>query len=103
MGALLQAQLIVSRTGYTTLMDLARIGRSALVVPTPGQEEQEYLGELHARTGRFIVQRQDRLNIAEVLESGPVNQVKEMREAGAGERLEQALQDLFALITRTGV
>jgi predicted glycosyltransferase len=103
-GALLQAQLIVSRTGYTTLMDLARIGRSALVVPTPGQQEQEYLGDLHARSGRFSVQAQDRLNIREVLERGGVKdvvEVKDMQEARTDHGLERALQDLASLIANS--
>ena len=57
------ASLIVSRSGYTTLMDLAAIGRSALIIPTPGQAEQEYLGDLHRRTGRFVVQHQDAIDL----------------------------------------
>lgn len=103
-GALLQAQLIVSRTGYTTLMDLAHIGRSALVIPTPGQDEQEYLGELHARSGRFLVQAQDRLNIREVLERGGMKEemkVKDAKEQGTDHGLERALQDLAALIANS--
>ena len=75
-GALLQAELIVSRTGYTTLMDLARIGRSALVIPTPGQEEQEYLGTLHAKTGRFVVQAQDAMDIRKVLDGGELQDAR---------------------------
>lgn len=62
------SEFIVSRSGYTTLMDLVALGRTALLIPTPGQAEQEYLGDLHARTGRFLVQRQDRLDVAAALE-----------------------------------
>lgn len=97
-GALLQAQLIVSRTGYTTLMDLAHIGRSALLIPTPGQEEQEYLGVLHARSGRFFVQSQEKLDIKEVLENGGLKDVKVEMGTGTDGGLEHALQDLAALI-----
>lgn len=101
-GALLQARLIVSRTGYTTLMDLARIGKSALAIPTPGQQEQEYLGELHTRTGRFFVQPQEKLNIAEVLESGRVKDVQPTSVSRTGDGLEHALGDLAALIANSG-
>ncbi len=62
------AKLVVSRSGYTTLMDLASLGLSGLVVPTPGQEEQEYLGRLHGATGRFQVQRQGSIDIAQALD-----------------------------------
>lgn len=67
-GELLRAELIVSRSGYTTLMDLAALGRTALVIPTPGQEEQEYLGALHRATGRFLVQAQDAIDLNAALQ-----------------------------------
>jgi uncharacterized protein (TIGR00661 family) len=38
-----EAPLIISRPGYSTLMDLSFIGGKALFIPTPGQTEQEYL------------------------------------------------------------
>lgn len=38
---------ILSRSGYTTIMDVARLGKKAIYIPTPGQLEQEYLFELH--------------------------------------------------------
>ncbi|MBV6406040.1 MAG: glycosyltransferase [Flavobacteriales bacterium] len=69
--ALLGASLIVSRSGYTTLMDLAALGLGALIIPTPGQPEQEYLGRLHARTGRFVVQDQHSVDLARVLAAPP--------------------------------
>ena len=37
------ADLIICRSGYSTVMDLYHTGISALLVPTPGQPEQEYL------------------------------------------------------------
>jgi len=32
------------RSGYSSVMDLLKLGRRALLIPTPGQTEQEYLG-----------------------------------------------------------
>lgn len=43
-----ESEFIVCRSGYSTIMDLYAIGRSAILVPTPGQSEQEYLAELHS-------------------------------------------------------
>ncbi|PZD77728.1 glycosyltransferase [Mesonia sp. K7] len=40
-----QSQLILSRSGYTTVMDLAKLRKKAFFIPTPGQTEQEYLAE----------------------------------------------------------
>ncbi|WP_315819549.1 glycosyltransferase [Paraflavitalea speifideaquila] len=38
-----EAELVISRCGYTTVMDLFLMGKKSILVPTPGQAEQEYL------------------------------------------------------------
>lgn len=48
------ASLVVARSGYSTVMDLARTGRRAVLVPTPGQTEQEYLARHLADAGWFL-------------------------------------------------
>lgn len=40
---ILKAKKIVSRSGYSTLMDLAYLACEKELIPTPGQYEQEYL------------------------------------------------------------
>jgi len=40
-----ESDLIISRSGYTTVMDLAKLNKRAIFIPTPGQFEQEYLAE----------------------------------------------------------
>jgi len=37
------AEFVISRSGYTTVMDLIKLGKKSILVPTPGQAEQEYL------------------------------------------------------------
>ena len=44
-GLIGRAVRIVCRSGYSTIMDLRAVGRTAVLVPTPGQGEQEYLAE----------------------------------------------------------
>ena len=48
---LLGAALVVVRAGYSSIMDLQRLGKRTLLVPTPGQTEQEYLGSYLAGKG----------------------------------------------------
>ncbi|WKZ58405.1 MAG: glycosyltransferase [Cyclobacteriaceae bacterium] len=43
--AMAASKMILSRSGYSTIMDLARLGKKAIFVPTPGQTEQEYLAQ----------------------------------------------------------
>ncbi|MCF8713911.1 glycosyltransferase [Joostella atrarenae] len=40
-----ESEVIISRSGYTTVLDLAKLGKKAFFIPTPGQYEQEYLAE----------------------------------------------------------
>ena len=39
------SDLIIARSGYSTLMDLALLEKKAILIPTPGQPEQIYLGK----------------------------------------------------------
>ena len=51
--ALHQAELVVCRSGYSTLMDLVAQNKRAIVIPTPEQTEQEYLGAYLHEQGIF--------------------------------------------------
>jgi len=42
---ILQSKIIIARPGYTTIMDLAILGKTAFFIPTPGQYEQLYLAK----------------------------------------------------------
>jgi len=59
------ARLVVARSGYSTIMDLCRLGKSALLIPTPGQPEQQYLATSLAQAGYFNIQQQHQLNLIE--------------------------------------
>jgi hypothetical protein len=56
-------KMIICRSGYSSLMDLMKVGSKALLIPTPGQPEQVYLGERMTAHPQFCVQRQGKVNI----------------------------------------
>lgn len=58
-----RSRLIVTRSGYTTLMELAELGKKALLIPTVGQSEQEYLAEYHEGMGHLHAVHQAQLNL----------------------------------------
>lgn len=58
-----RAKLVISRSGYSTIMDLAVIGTKALMTPTPGQIEQEYLSEYHNKKNTFYSVKQNKLDL----------------------------------------
>ncbi|MCD4735791.1 MAG: hypothetical protein K8R53_07080, partial [Bacteroidales bacterium] len=58
-----EAGMIVCRPGYSSVMDLVTLGKSAVLVPTPGQTEQEYLaGYLHGKMGFTTVKQKNLKN-----------------------------------------
>jgi predicted glycosyltransferase len=48
---ILKAQKIISRSGYSTIMDLNALNVESELIATKGQKEQEYLAELHQKKG----------------------------------------------------
>jgi len=58
-----KAKLVVSRSGYSTIMDVAVVGAKALFIPTPGQIEQEYLSSYHNMLGTFYSVTQDAIDL----------------------------------------
>jgi len=64
-SAIQSAELIICRSGYSTIMDLEALDVRALLVPTPGQTEQEYLAEYHAKLGRHEMISQQELSKVE--------------------------------------
>jgi len=63
-----RAKLVVTRPGYTTIMELAVLGKKALFIPTPGQTEQVYLASYHKKKENFYSVEQDKLNLREDVE-----------------------------------
>ena len=48
-----RSESIITRSGYTAIMELISLNCSALLIPTPGQTEQEYLARYLAEKGWF--------------------------------------------------
>lgn len=63
-----KAEWVISRSGYSTVMDIAMLGKKAILVPTPGQPEQEYLGEYLSAKGFAPALTQKDFSLAKALE-----------------------------------
>lgn len=78
---LIQAETVICRSGYSSLMDLCALGKKAVLIPTPGQTEQEYLARHFAENQRAVVVMQKNLR-------------SEFRQAvGALEQLSEAVAE----------
>lgn len=61
------SDVIISRPGYTTIMDLIRLKKNAILVPTPGQTEQEYLAAYYNAAGIFYCVSQNEFDVKTAL------------------------------------
>jgi UDP-N-acetylglucosamine transferase subunit ALG13 len=56
----MKAGFIISRSGYSTIMDIDALQKKSILVPTPGQTEQEYLADhLMKKQFAFCVKQND--------------------------------------------
>jgi uncharacterized protein (TIGR00661 family) len=66
--AFAKSEYVISRTGYTTVMDICKLQKKAILVPTPGQTEQEYLAKHLTQQGWCLTFKQDNFNLKEALQ-----------------------------------
>jgi predicted glycosyltransferase len=64
------SDIIITRSGYTTIMELVSMNCTALIIPTPGQTEQEYLAEYLSEKGWFHTVSQDEISSEILLRPG---------------------------------
>ena len=57
--AIAKAKLVICRSGYSSIMDLLRLRKKAILIPTPGQTEQLYLAKLMKEKNWFVVDQQN--------------------------------------------
>ncbi len=65
---LAMSKIVICRSGYTSVMDLAALQKKAILIPTPGQTEQEYLAKYLMEKQFFLLEKQEDLSIKKSLE-----------------------------------
>lgn len=58
-----KASFVITRSGYSAIMDLVALRKKAIVVPTPGQTEQEYLAKRWSERGVLLSMTQGDFNL----------------------------------------
>ncbi len=70
--AMLHSERIISRCGYTTIMDLIKLQKKAVLIPTPGQTEQEYLAKYLMDNKMFYTTLQKDFDLQRSLEEANI-------------------------------
>ena len=76
---LLKAKYIISRSGYSSIMDLVQLNKPAILIPTPGQTEQEYLAIYLNGKGGFQTYTQDDFELDSALKNTMEREVHQFR------------------------
>ena len=90
-----RADVIVSRAGYSTIMEVISFKKPALFIPTPGQTEQEYLAERLNGAGLFYCVTQDKIDLA--------HDIKKAKEAGFKEVFTGQINDVAQILSMMGL
>ncbi len=61
------ATILICRSGYSSLMDLVQVQKQAILIPTPGQTEQEYLARKYSDQGLFFSCTQSAFQLEQAL------------------------------------
>ncbi len=70
---LTQSSQVLCRSGYSSIMDLCKMNKTALLIPTPGQPEQEYLAHRMKSLGFAHVISQHDFDLKKILQYRPDN------------------------------
>lgn len=92
---LVKADLILCRSGYSSIMDLVTLGKRAILVPTPGQTEQEYLAQVCQEKGWFYSQAQDQFDLQKAIKTSIHYQPSEQLSGNRKGQLEEVVGKLF--------
>lgn len=65
--AIQQSKMVICRSGYTTLMELLPLKKKMILIPTPGQTEQEYLAGLCMQANYAFAVQQNEFDLSAVL------------------------------------
>ncbi len=65
--AMQQAEYIIGRSGYSTVMDVMAVQKKSILIPTPGQTEQQYLGQSLMEKGIAVCIKQEAFSLNDAL------------------------------------
>jgi UDP-N-acetylglucosamine:LPS N-acetylglucosamine transferase len=68
------SETIICRSGYSSIMDLSTLQKQVILIPTPGQTEQEYLSKYHQKKSNVTTAKQSAINLDKIKQPIPIKQ-----------------------------
>ncbi len=92
---MMKAEYIISRSGYSTIMDVISLKKKSILIPTPGQTEQEYLAKYLMQKDLVFALSQKELSLNVALSKAKQFNYQAPQIGHAG-LLEQAIHNLVS-------
>lgn len=90
-----ESAIVICRSGYSSIMDLMRLRKKSILIPTPGQAEQEYLAQRMHEKKLALCVTQSRFNIHSALKQAEKFQYALYTEEDSS-LLQAAIKELIA-------
>ncbi len=94
-----EAAFIICRSGYSSVMDIATLQKKSILIPTPGQTEQEYLATSLMKKGLAISFNQQDFSLSTALTAAKTFQYK-LPVIESNELLPQKIESLLKQLAR---
>ena len=94
---MLKSKIVISRSGYTTVMDIAKLRKKSVLVPTPGQTEQEYLAKYLSQHKWCATLDQDDFSLEKALQLANDFSYNEMEQMDMELYQQQVMQTIDTL------
>jgi UDP-N-acetylglucosamine transferase subunit ALG13 len=86
-----QSDIIISRSGYSTIMEVLPLGKKCIFIPTPGQAEQEYLAAYLADKNYACTAFQADLSLLSLIEKAEKIQLPDLSILACAGETENAI------------
>ncbi len=87
-----RSKIIISRSGYTSIMDFVKLWKKAILFPTPNQTEQEYLAKYLWENWYFVVWKQeDNINLEKLINKTDKIKIFEINNENFEQKLEKII------------
>lgn len=95
LDVILSSEIILSRPGYSTIMDLIYLKKKAIFVPTPGQTEQEYLAKYYRNRNIFYCVSQKEFNLIEAYKKAKEYQPLLIKSNFSEDKLKERIEKIL--------
>ncbi|MGC4058674.1 MAG: glycosyltransferase [Chitinophagaceae bacterium] len=95
-----KAAFVICRSGYSSIMDLIALRKKGILIPTPGQTEQEYLAKRMHERGLFMKAKQTKFDIDTSVVNAGLFQFRQRAFGAAFEIHKQVLTDWLRAMER---